>query len=130
MAELFVNLQNRHEGLLRHLDVANRLHALLTGLLLLEQFTLARDVAAVALRQNVFALRAYCLTGKHATADGRLDRHLEHLLRNDVFQLFAQHASAVVRLVFVHDERQGIDRLAGKQNVEFLQRARLVFSNS
>ena len=27
MAELFVNLQNRHKGLLRHFDVANRLHA-------------------------------------------------------------------------------------------------------
>ena len=67
------------------------------------------------------------MTSKHAAADGRLDRHLEHLLRNDVFQLFAQHAPAVVRLVFVHDERQGINRLAGKQNVEFLQRARLIF---
>src|SRR6266536_3323280 len=46
------DLQDREESFLWDLDAADRLHALLTGLLLLEQFALARDIAAVALRQR------------------------------------------------------------------------------
>src|SRR2546422_3587363 len=46
-----VNLQDRQEGLLRDLDGPHLLHALLSCFLLLEQLSLARDVAAVALRK-------------------------------------------------------------------------------
>ena len=48
---LAVKREHRQERLLRHLDRADDLHALLALLLLLEQLALARDVAAVALRR-------------------------------------------------------------------------------
>ena len=40
---------------LRNVDLPHPLHALLAFLLLLEQFPLARDIAAIALRENVLA---------------------------------------------------------------------------
>src|SRR5688500_3392226 len=48
-------LQDRHEGLLRDVDAAHALHALLAFLLLLEQLPLAAHVAAVALGGHVLA---------------------------------------------------------------------------
>src|SRR4030095_4328860 len=45
--------QDRHEGVLRDLDVPDLLHALLALLLALEQLALAGDVAAVALGRDV-----------------------------------------------------------------------------
>src|SRR5258706_13441698 len=49
-SSFFADLQDRQESFLRDLDAADGLHALLAGLLLLEELPLARDVAAVALR--------------------------------------------------------------------------------
>src|SRR5450755_4914737 len=54
---LFSDLQHREKSLLRNLDLADLFHALLAGLLLLEQLALARDVAAVAFGQHVLAHR-------------------------------------------------------------------------
>ena len=47
-SSFLIDLQHGQEGLLRNLDRAELLHALLAGFLLLEQLALARDVAAVA----------------------------------------------------------------------------------
>ncbi len=47
--------KRRDERLLRHFHVAEHLHALLAGFLLLQQLTLTRDVAAIALCQHVLA---------------------------------------------------------------------------
>src|SRR6185437_9160505 len=58
--------EHREERLLRHLHPADLLHALLALLLLLEQLALARDVAAVALREHVFAPRLDGLARDHA----------------------------------------------------------------
>src|SRR5438132_5555536 len=66
------DLQDREESFLWDLDAADCLHALLTGLLLLEQFALARDVAAVALRQHVLAQRLDALARDDLGANGRL----------------------------------------------------------
>src|SRR5215831_2148825 len=55
----FSDLENGEEGFLGDLDAADRLHALLARLLLLEELALARDVSAVALRQNVLAQRLH-----------------------------------------------------------------------
>src|SRR5687767_3491453 len=51
------SLQHRQEGFLRDFDGADLLHALFSFFLLFEQLALARDVAAVALRQHVLAQR-------------------------------------------------------------------------
>src|SRR4026208_1404524 len=54
---LAVEVEDGEERLLRHLDAADLLHPLLALLLLLEQLSLAGDVAAVALREHGLALR-------------------------------------------------------------------------
>jgi len=55
---------------------------LLPLLLVLEQLALARDVAAVALREHVLAARLHRLACDDAQPYGRLDRHIEHLAGN------------------------------------------------
>ena len=47
-------------------------------------FRLRRDVAAVALGDDVLAQRLHGLAGDDARADGGLDRHLEHLPRDQL----------------------------------------------
>src|SRR5438093_7841903 len=81
------HLQDCQKRFLRDLDLADTLHPLLAFLLLLEQLALARDVAAVALGEHVLAQRLHRLARDDAAADGRLDRHLEHLPRNELAHL-------------------------------------------
>ena len=79
--------EDGHEGFLRDLDVADHLHPLLALFLLLEQLALAGDVAAVALGEHVLAHRPDRLAGDDPAADRGLDRHLEHLARDQLAQL-------------------------------------------
>jgi len=51
----FVDLQHREKSLLRYLDAADLFYSLFTFFLFFEQFTFARDVAAVALGDDVFS---------------------------------------------------------------------------
>ena len=53
MGLIAAQLQDAHKGLLGDLDAADGLHALLALLLLLQELALARDVAAVALGDDV-----------------------------------------------------------------------------
>src|SRR6266498_5299664 len=76
-------LEHRQEGLLRNLDLSDLFHALLPFLLFLEQFALARDIAAVALGGDVLAHRLHGLAGDDPAADRRLDGHLVELPRDD-----------------------------------------------
>src|SRR5215469_16089721 len=52
---LAVDLEGGDEGFLRDLDLAELPHALLAGLLFVEQLALAGDVAAIAFGGDVFA---------------------------------------------------------------------------
>src|SRR5580704_14515340 len=65
-----VHLEDGQEGLLRDLDRAHLLHALLALFLLLEELALAADVAAVALGEHVLAHGAHALAGDDLAADG------------------------------------------------------------
>src|SRR6478736_3072563 len=76
------DLENSQECFLRNLDAADRLHPLLSRLLLFEELALARDVAAIAFGQNVLAQRLDALAGDDLSADRRLDRDVEHLARD------------------------------------------------
>src|SRR4051812_38909286 len=73
------DLQDGEERLLWDLDAADLLHALLAGLLLLQQLPLARDVAAVALGEHVLAQRLHALARDDVGADRGLHRDVEHL---------------------------------------------------
>src|SRR5690606_10821527 len=90
------DLEHGEESLLRDLDAANALHALLAFLLLLEQLALSRDVAAVALGEHVLAQRANALARHHAAADRGLDGDLEHLARDELAHLRRERTAAGV----------------------------------
>src|SRR5579884_3896797 len=113
------------ERLLRHLDRADLLHPLLPRLLLLEQLALARDVAAVALREHVLAPRLHRLARDHARPDRRLDRDVEHLARDLLAELLDEEPPAVVRGLARRDQRQRVDRLAGDEHVDANELPRL-----
>src|SRR5215472_3529292 len=66
------NFQNRQEGFLRNVHPANALHAFLSFFLLFKQLAFARDVAAVAFGEHVFANGADGLAGDDAAPDGGL----------------------------------------------------------
>src|SRR3990172_7949012 len=82
----FVHAEDGQEGFLRDLDGADPLHPLLAFLLLLEELALAGDVAAVALGQHVLAHRPDRLAADDMRTDGRLDRHFEHLARDQFLE--------------------------------------------
>src|SRR5262249_1588951 len=91
-AALLVRLQDGQERLLRDLDLADLLHALLARRLLGPQLALARDVAAVALGGHVLLDRGDRLAGDDAAADGRLDGDLEQVAVDLAAQLLHQLA--------------------------------------
>src|ERR1700758_3148607 len=76
-----IYLQRGNKSFLRDVDLAELPHLLLAFLLLLQKFSFAGDVAAVALRGDVLAQRAHGLARDHLAADRRLDRDLEHVRR-------------------------------------------------
>src|SRR6267142_2068275 len=94
-----VQVENGEEGLLRHLDAADVLHALLALLLLLEQLPLAGDVTSIALREHVLAARRDRLPRDDPRADRRLDRDVEHLPRDLLAQPFHECFAALEREV-------------------------------
>ena len=113
-----VHPEHRQECLLRDLDRTHPLHPLLAFLLFLEQLPLAGDVPTVTLGEDVLAHRADGLAGDDVAADGRLDRDLEHLARDELLQSFGQLAAGGMRTIAVDDDRQGVDRLAVDEDVD------------
>src|SRR5688572_6650870 len=119
-------LQHRQERLLGDLDASHALHALLAFLLLLEQLSLARDVAAVTLGEHILAQRLHRLAGDDPAADRRLYRHLEHLPGNQLAHLRGERTPALVGHVAVHDHGERVDRLLVHQDVELDERRLLI----
>src|SRR5689334_17894286 len=68
-----IHLQRGDEGFLRDVDFAELAHALFAFLLLLQKFSFARHVTAVAFCRHVLAERAHGLAGDDLAADGGLD---------------------------------------------------------
>src|SRR5437016_3177723 len=113
------HFQHREEGFLRDVDLADALHAALAFFLFFKEFAFARNVAAVALGENVFANRRDGFARNHAAANRRLNRHFEHLPRNQFSQARHQFAPALGRKVSMDDQRQRIHWLAGDQHIQF-----------
>src|ERR1700744_4177177 len=91
---ILIHLQRGDEGFLRDVDLAELAHLLLALFLLVEELALAGDVAAVAFGGDVFPERRDGLAGDDLAADGRLDRDLEEMARDQLFQLLAHHPPA------------------------------------
>src|SRR5829696_7929992 len=116
-----IQLQDREERLLRNLDGADLLHPLLALLLLLEQLALPGYVSPVELRGHVLAEGLDGLARDHDGADRGLHRHVEELPWDRVLQPLDQGTPAVVGELPVHDQREGVDPIAGEQDVELDQ---------
>src|SRR5215204_2466940 len=121
-----VEPEGADEGLLGHLDPADRLHPLLALLLAFQQLALAGDVAAVALGEDVLALGLDGLAGDDPAADGGLDGHVEELPGDQLAQLLGHAAPVVLRLLPVEDGAEGVGRDAVEQHVDPHQVGRLV----
>src|SRR5260221_2879505 len=111
-------LEPRKEAGLRYLDLAELAHAFAPFLLLLEQFALSRDVAAIAFGKDVLAEGLDRLARDDAAADRRLNGDLEELPRDEVLQALAQCSPAFLSGAAVDDEGERVDRLAIDENVE------------
>src|SRR5436305_1460586 len=104
--KLLLQPERGHERLLRDLDPADLLHALLALFLAFEQLALPGDVAAVALREHVLALGLDGLAGDDPPADRGLDRHVEQLARDQLTELRGHPPPVRVGLGAVHDGRE------------------------
>src|SRR6185437_15971561 len=118
-----VRSQYREERFLRNLDAADLLHALLAFLLFLQQLLLARNVAAVALRKHVLAQRLHRGACDDLRADRGLDRHVEHLPRNQFVHPLDQVAATPVCLRTMHDQAECVHPVAVDQHVHAHERA-------
>src|SRR5215831_20791537 len=110
------DLQDRQERLLWDIDPADTFHPALAFFLLLEQLPLACDVAAVALREYVFSHCCDVLARDNLVSDRGLERDLEHLPRYKLPEPLNESLSALIRQIFVNDDRQGVNRFAGHQD--------------
>src|SRR5215472_4191610 len=102
------DVEDGEERLLRNLHGAHLLHPLLARLLLLQQLSLACDVAAVALREHVLPLRLHGLACDDPRADSSLDRDVEHLARDLLPESVDEQPTAVVGEVAMDNERQRV----------------------
>ena len=98
----------------------------LSFFLFLEQLAFARNVSAVAFSDHIFAHGGYRFARNHATADGGLNRHLEHLPRDEFSEARYKIAAAFVGEFAMAHQHQSIHRLAGNQHVQLHQVAFLV----
>ncbi len=121
-----VDLQHREKSFLRDLDAADFFHPLFAFFLFFEQLAFARDVAAVAFGDDVFAHGFDGFAGDDLAADSGLDGDLEHLPRDEFLHLRGQQTAFRGGGVGVKDKRKGIDRLAGDEDVELYELAFLI----
>src|SRR5574344_31300 len=111
-------MQDGEEGLLRNINTAERLHALLALFLFVQQLLLPRHVTAIALGQYVLTHRLDRAAGDDVIADGGLDGDIEHLARDQLTHLLDQLAATELGVVLVGDDRQRIDALVVDQDVQ------------
>ena len=91
-----VHLEHRQEGRLRHLDVTNLAHTLLTLLLLLQELAFTRNITTVALRSHILTHSLHRLTGDDLRTDGCLDGNIELLARDEFLELLAHLTTKIV----------------------------------
>src|SRR5271156_2175290 len=96
-------LQHREKRFLRNVHAADAFHSLLAFFLFFQEFAFAADVSPVAFGDYVLADRGYSFAGYDLGSDCRLNRHLEHLPRNQLLHLGRQRSSTLVRKVAMDD---------------------------
>ena len=104
---------------MRHLHIADFLHALLASLLLFKQFALTAYVAAVALCGHVLAHLLHRFACNDFRADGRLDSDVELLARQQFFEFLADASAEGDGIIHVRQGGECVHGFAVQQNVEF-----------
>ena len=128
MAELVlvVGAEDGDERLLRDVDVADFLHALLAFALLVKKLAFTGDIAAVAFGENVFAELTDIFAGDDFAADGALNGDLKHLRRNGFTKTFADHAGTSDGAVRMANGGESVNRFAVDENFELDGRSSFV----
>src|SRR5690606_15836238 len=98
-----VYFQHCHERLLRNFYRSDLTHAFLSFLLLLQQFSLTRDVTAVTLRDYVLTDCADRFTRNNFLSDSCLNGDLKHVSRNQLLQLLTKFPAPLLRFTAVND---------------------------
>src|SRR5271165_3276456 len=93
---LFPHLQHCQECLLRDINSADTLHALLAFLLLFQEFALATEITAIAFCDNVLAESSHSFASDNLRPEGRLNGDFEHLARHKLSHLGNQRLAALV----------------------------------
>src|SRR5690606_6712902 len=109
--------QHAQKRLLWDLDAAELLHPLLAFFLLFEQLPLAGDVTAVALGGDVLAEGADRFASDHFAVNRRLQRNLELVAGDFLFELLAQSPTAAGARRTVNDRAQGVHPFAFDEDV-------------
>src|SRR5207244_1959028 len=78
------------------------------------------------LRGHILLQRTDRFASEDLIADGRLDRHFEHLTRNILLHLLSYLSASERRFIAVDNKRQGIHALAVQQDIDFHQLGWLV----
>ena len=113
-----VKFEDGKEGFLRHLHVADLLHAFLASLLLLEQFALAADVASVTFGSDVLADLLDGLAGDNLASDCGLYGDVELLTGKEFLEAFTHAAAEGDGVVDVGERGEGVDAFAVEEDVE------------
>src|SRR5580704_1083037 len=90
------DFEDREKRLLWYLDLAELLHSLFAFALFLQQLSLARDVAAIALGGDILPHSRDCFASDDARTDRRQQRNLELMLRDFAFEPFHKPSSPLV----------------------------------
>src|SRR5262245_49059168 len=97
------NLQYVEKGFLRNVYFADALHAALTFFLFFQQFAFTRDIAAVALGENILADGGDGLPRDHSIANRRLNGNFKHLAWNEFLHFFDQRFSPRIGEIPMND---------------------------
>lgn len=89
---------------MRKFDTSYLLHALLSGLLLLKEFSLPCDIASIAFGDDVLAERLDCVGRDNLATDCSLDSNFILLSRYDLAELFNDSLTSRVGERPVNDE--------------------------
>ena len=110
---------------MRDFDAADLFHPFFARFLFFQQFAFARDVAAVAFGQHVFAQGFHGGAGDDLVANRRLDGDFKHLPRDEFAHSFHQVAAAGLRVFAMDDDGERIDFVAVDEDVQADEARRL-----
>src|SRR5262249_16758710 len=116
-----IDFQDGEEGLLGNLDAAYALHSFFAFLLLFEELAFSSYVSAIPFGEDVLAQRFDGLSCNDLISYGGLYSNFEQLSGDEGPHLLDQSPPSGVCVVTMDNQREGVDLLAGHQDVELYE---------